>query len=101
MLCANCTAFAGYHCADMHDDIWNDFRPVQTVLFELEVENNKKYIYSVTQTGLRYAILSNKRNCILLMQLPAIKSLFLTSVMRTSSRYALCKLHDICSISLC
>ena len=80
----------------MHDDIWNDFRPVQTVLFELEVENNKKNIYSVTQTGLCYAILSNKRNCILLMQLPAIKSLFLTSVTQTGSCYASCKLHGVC-----
>ena len=80
----------------MHDDIWNDFQPVQTVLFELEVENNKKNIYSVMQTNLCYAILSNKRNCILLMQLPAIKSLFLTSVTRTSLHYALCKLHGVC-----
>ena len=80
MLCANCTAFAGYYRANMHDDIPSIFNPVQTVLFELEVENNKIYIYSVTQTSLRYAILSNKHNCILLMQLPAIKLLFLTSV---------------------
>ena len=38
-------AFAAYHRANMHDDMCNTLRPVQTVLFELEVENKiKKYV---------------------------------------------------------
>ena len=45
-------------------------------------------MYSVTQTGLCYTILTNKRKCIFLMQLTAIKLHFLTSVMQTSLRYA-------------
>ena len=70
--------FARYHRADMHNDIWHNFRPVQTVLFELEVE---KKIYNIMQTGSHYTILTIKRNYILLMQLPAKNSHFLTSVM--------------------
>ena len=38
-------AFAAYHCANMHDDMCNTLQPVQTVLFELKVENKiSKYI---------------------------------------------------------
>ena len=69
--------FTGYHRAIMHDDILSNFRPVQTVLFELEVE---KKIYNIMQTGSHYTILTIKRNYILLMQLPANKLHFFTSV---------------------
>jgi len=38
-------AFAAHHCANMHNDMCNTFTPVQTVLFELKVENKKnKYV---------------------------------------------------------
>ena len=37
--------FAAYYRANMHDDMPTIFNPVQTVLFELEVENKKnKYV---------------------------------------------------------